>query len=334
MSKYSHYGHLATAATFAASYLRGLYNRPTYSNFSNSNAPKTMAWKTQKRFRRGGSRTTTKRRRRFKRRNVIRRKVRRISRKLHGKGIYSTEIKYVQNTGVGHPSIEIGDPDNPYGISGISELGAFPTEPKLIPSVAITQGTGRSGRVGSKVFLRHFRLKGSIWASLLPEAANEVAIRFLVIRTKNAQGNVTDTSSLAPFLDTAKQYINDENPVRDGGPIRIAVTPGSERLRAQLAWANGWNWMDQRWKNDFEILKFKTYKISKPEGVHNERIKFKWNIRIMKPAFWNSANEAQDGHIICYWWADSPFTNAVVPTEPIDARPSLAFSWRLTYTDV
>lgn len=288
--------------------------------------------------RRGGSRTITRRKRKFRRGNRLVKRVRRINRSLFRKGIKSIEIKYNQgaeattraNTGV----------NVIYGISEASFNGntdAFPLTAKVAVTAGINRGSLRENRVGNKIFLRHLRIRGGVWASTTTNAANEVYVKMMILRVKEAQGDTNMAVSQVPVADNVFDSVNATGTRWDGSGV-ITTTPAADaQSKIMVNFSNVWKYMHRRWGNDFQVLKVKVWKLSKETGVNSEKRFFKMNIPIFKPCHWDDTNNAQDGHIYIYYWADSvsqdpnlPYDNAGFP----GCRPSLGFTWRVSYTDV
>lgn len=166
----------------------------------------------------------------------------------------------------------------------------------------------------------------------------------MVVRIKQQPGTTTSSASgSVVYADNAWDAFQTTQTRWSGAgsayPAGAALTKGG--VMASFA-ARAWKYLDNRWKNDFSVLKMKVMKVSKESGINAEKKFFKMNLRIMKPAFWTDDNNPQDGHIQVYWFCDNPFQDpnyAVangVPNAPAvsGVRPHLGLSWRLTYTDL
>lgn len=292
------------------------------------------------RRKRGGSRVLRKHKRRGRRGSRLIKRVRRINRFLKNKGIRSIEIKY--NQGAAFADNTATGPNAIYGISERAatlqgNASSAPTSNKFSPSIGITQGTGRSGRVGNKIFIRHLRVKGCIWASTNSNAANEVYVSILVLRTKQQPGSIT-TDAISGQVPYIENNFDQVSPTGTRWAGTGWQTSGAPTAKSQVCadYSNMWHYTDLRWKNDFDILKYKVVKVSKETGVNSEKKKFKFNLRVMKPAYWSDSGAPQDGHIYVYWWCDNAFQNPALPVASIVAgdRPDLGMTWRLTFTDV
>lgn len=264
-----------------------------------------------------GSRTITKRRRGGRFGNRLVKRIRRISRTLHRKGLKSIEIKYNQaqldtgNTALG--ALSIGT---------LLEGGAVASNnAKVSLTSGMVRGTDRAQRVGDKVFIRHVRVRGLIQASTSANAAAEVYVTLLILRVKQAQGTTTSLGTEVPYLTNVYEYINN---------TATLSSPPNGQNGSKGAFVNHWNWINMRWKNDFHILKKKTFAIGKPDGNPPLKRFFKFNIPVFKPAHWEDYSNPQDGHIYLYYWCDEVRpTGAIVDGD----RPQMWLTWRMSYTD-
>lgn len=288
--------------------------------------------------RRGGSRTITKRRRKFRRGSRLIKRVRRINRSLYRKGIKSMEIKYYQgseattraNTG---SNVIYGISENTFQ----NNANALPLNSKISVTTGIGKSTDRDQRVGNKIWVRHLRIRGGVWASIDGAAANEVYIKMIVLRVKEAQGTPTSAFNEIPKADNIFDSVNVTGTRWNGSGI-ITTTPAADaQSKIMVNFTNVWKYLHARWGNDFQVLKTKVFKVSKETGINAEKKLFKLNIPIFKPAHWDDASNPQDGHIFIYYWADcvSQDPNLAVATAGfVNTRPCLGFTWRLSYTDV
>lgn len=330
----------STYGSVASSIYNGLKKRKTgFTIFGSDTHEKKMAgYKQRKRFR-GRSLTTQRRRRRFRRGNRVLKRVRRLSKKFHRKGLGATEIKYNQS---GEITTNANTGANViYGIMEKSlqvNTNAFPLSSKIACSSGINIGTGRNERIGNKIFIRHLRIRGGIWASTDANAANEVYIRIMVLRVKEAQGNPTTAVSTVPTADNVFDSVLVSGGRWDGtGVVTSWPTSGTNAARQMGNFTNTWKYLHARWGNDFQVLKSKTIKISKETGVNSEKKLFKMNIPIFKPAHWDGTTntDAQDGHIYIYYWMDGSSQDPILALASYAAtRPHMGFTWRLSYTDV
>jgi len=268
------------------------------------------------RFKRRGR--TTVRRRKFRGRSGrLTRRVRRITRTLHRKGINSVEIKYSQGQFV-TPTTVAG-----IGFIGtLSELANNTRTSQVSLTAGITRGTARDQRVGNKVFLRHVRFRGLLQASVKAEAVAELYVTILIVRVKDAQGTITSFASEVPYVPNIFEFIGN-----------TAAPPGlNGQNGGRGAFINNWNYINSRWKDDFTIVKKKTFSLGKPDGTPPLKRYFKFTIPIMKPAFWDDSNNAQDGHHYLFYWCDQVRTDDGIIED--GDRPALWGAWRVSYTDV
>jgi len=332
--------------TFSTYYAAGsaVYNafkrqRAGFTITGNNPHEKNMAWKSRKRIRRGGSRTIRKRGKFRGRGRRLVRKVRRINRGLFRKGIKAVEIKYNQSaegTTNGNTGANVV-----YGITESvfqANANAFPLTNKVAVSSGITLGTARDSRVGNKIFIRHLRIRGGVSASNDALAANEIYVKIMVVRVKEAQGNPTTAVSTVPTADNYFDSILAGGTRWNGSGVNTTVAGGIDnRARDLVNFTNTWKWMHARWGNDFQILKTKVIKISKETGINAEKKLFKMNIPIFKPAHWDgpTSTDPQDGHIYIYYYSTQASQNMIetLANMPL-CRPVLGFTWRLSFTDV
>lgn len=316
------------------------YNRGYGSYFLNPGSDeKKMVFKSRKRFR-GRTRTITRRRNgKFRRGRRLIKRIKRISRTMHRKGLSSVEIKYAQ--GADATTRALNGVNVLYGVSERTfnaNPNSNPFSVKVSPTAGIARGTTRENRIGNKIFIRHLRIKGGIWASTNAKAANEVYIKFMVIRVKEAQGSPTTAVTSIPTADNVFDVVNPAGTRFDGSGVVTNFTLGADAQSKIMAnFANEWKFLHSRWGNDFQVLKRKTWKVSKETGVNAEKKFFKINIPIFKPAHWDDADNPQDGHIYIYYWVDS-FTQDP-NLDRLDAdfnncRPSMGWTYRVSYTDV
>lgn len=343
MSKYSTNYHTAfntAAGTYIASSLFKRFKPNSYGSYTlhPGNTEKKMArFRQRKRFRSG---TKTKRRRGgFRRGRRLIKRVRRINRGLFRKGLKSIEVKYYQN-------IEATDQANTgsnilYGINESvlqANANAFPLTAKVNCSSGINQGTGRNERIGNKIFIRHLRIRGGVWASTDANAANECYVKIMVLRVKEGQGTPTSAVTTTPTADNVFDSINTLTSRWTGSGVNSGPLAGSSSVKAKvmLNFTNVWKYLHARWGNDFQVLKSKVIKVSKETGVNSEKKLFKMNIPIFKPAHWDgtTSTDPQDGHILIYYWCDQPSQDPVLALASMaPTRPQMGFSWRLSYTD-
>lgn len=312
-----------------------LLGQPTQTEMARS------GFKQRKRFR-GRTKTITKRRRKYRRgMGGIKRRVRRISRTMYRKGLNAVEIKYKQFS-EGTNRNNAGS-NVLYGISEAVLQGSatsFPLTAKNSPSASIAIGSGKEQRVGNRIFLRHLRIKGGVWANTSANAANEVYVRIMVVRWKQAQGDPTTQVSTVPTADNTFDSVNAAAPRYNGTGINTTFTLSADNYAYVMAnFSNQWKYMHNRWKNDYQILWKKTIKVSKETGVNAEKRFFKANIPIFKPASFAGVTDtdAQDGHIYIYYWCDCVSQNpAQLPFDGTFSalRPSLGYTYRLSWTDL
>lgn len=269
----------------------------------------------RKRFR-SGTRTIQRRRRKFRRGNVKRR-IRKVWRFLKSKGIRSIESKYTQAANVTSNSV-----DGATAIGTLNDTGANirPYAAKLLFANNIFQGTGTNGRVGNKIFLRKLRWQAMVEASLSANAVNEVYVTIMILRVKQMNSSWSTQLVTAPFVQNVFEFIG--NTADPGVPVNITDSA--------LAYISGKGWMNNKWRNDFEILMLKRVKVSKETGSDQQKKIIKKTITINKPCYYDNG-EPQDGHIFGYWWCDQVTPNGVVA---VGDRPILRYAYRLTYTDV
>lgn len=247
---------------------------------------------------------------------------------MRRKGLRNVETKYVQARG---RTIEGGNdvPDPNTMVGTLSEVQAGDPavainncNPKLWVT-DISQGTGEGARVGNKVFIKDFKFRGMISANTSSSAANEVWFKILVVRVKDAESfDATSPYSIrVPNLKQIYEFIGDpwdiDDPVEFGG---------------RDAFAMNWRWYNNRWSNDFTILKSWKVKVARDTGTDDEKKLIKFNIRVNQPARWDGG-EPQDGHIFVFWYCDQLRNdNAAVGNSTV--RPVLRYSYRVTYTDI
>ncbi|QDJ95230.1 capsid protein [Capybara virus 12_cap1_103] len=257
-------------------------------------------------------------RRKFRRGNRLVKRVRRISRVLHRKGLKSIEIKYLQG--------QLQTPNTVAGTGAIStllETGAAGSNGNRFGLTSqIVQGTTREQRVGNKVFLRHVRVRALLQASSAATAASEVYFTIMFVRVKDAQGSTGSLSAEVPYLQNIFEYI--------GSTSALSTAPNGQN-GGRGAFVNQWNYINARFKDDFQILKKKTYRIGKFDGNPPMKVMFKFNMPIFKPAYWDDAGNPADGHVYCYYWVDQVTANdgAVADGD----RAQMWLSWRASYTD-
>jgi len=235
---------------------------------------------------------------------------------MRRKGLNSIEIKYVQGQFV--------TPNTPTGLGAIGTLteNGTPTRAAQISLTSgISRGTARDNRIGNKVFLRHIRFRGLIQASVQAEAVSELAITVLIVRIKDAQGPVTTYGNEVPSVPNIFEFI--------GNSSDPPVLSGQNGGRG--AFINNWNYINSRWKDDFTILKKKTYYVGKPDGTPPLKRFFRMNIPVMKPAFWDDSSNPQDGHLYMYYWCDQVRTDDLAAQA--GDRPVMWGAWRTSYTD-
>jgi len=290
-----------------------------YGSYSLVNDNPMAGYGSRQRFRlkRGGSRTITKRRK-FKRQSRLAKRVKRISRTLHRKGLKSIEIKYLQGT-FETPNTLAG----PGAVGTLLETGGSTAQSaKVNLTSQVARGLTRDGRVGDKVFIRHIRLRGLLQASVATNAASEVYVTVMVVRVKNAGGSTTTLATEIPYLQNIFEFI---------GSTSSLSTPPNGQNGGRGAYINNWNYVNARYKDDFQILKKKTYRIGKPDGNPPLKVMFKMNIPIFKPAYWDDTNNPQDGHVYLYYWCDQvTFDDRAITAGD---RPVMWASWRTSYTD-
>lgn len=323
-----HHGWKSFAHTFvsAASYLRNRGNSGSYVHGSQTQ----MARFGRRMRRRVGSRTRTKRRRGgFRRRGSMRRRISKIWKFMRNKGIRNVETKYIQNTGTttaggANPNVDII-----IGTLFENQTGSGATVKDIragTPRIWLTDignAAGQAARIGDKCFIRNVKFKGHLQANIDGSAANEVFVRFLVVRVKEAQSfnENAEFSTRAPNMKQIFEFIGDTNNIQD---------PTS--MEGRSAFPQTWRWYNNRWANDFTVLKQFVVKVSKETGADYEKKLIKFNLRVNQPCRWDGG-EPQDGHIYMYWYADQIMQNSSTVAGEV-VRPVLRFSWRTTYTDV
>lgn len=269
------------------------------------------------RFKRRGR--TTQRKRKFRGRSArLTRRVRRIARTLHRKGINSVEIKYSQGQFV--------TPNTAGGVGYIGTLGELVNDNTRTAQVSlssgIAKGTNRDQRVGNKAFLRHLRFKCLVQASVKTEAVAELYVTILIVRVKDAQGSTASYGTEVPYLTNIYEFIgNTANPPSING-----------QNGGRGAFINNWHYINSRWKDDFTIIKKKTFPIGKPDGSHPLKRTYKITLPIFKPMYWDDNNFPSDGHLYLYYWCDQVTTDDNVIAD--GDRPRMWGSWRVSYTDV
>lgn len=286
-------------------------------NLSGTDVPMAKFRKSRLRSRNGRSRTLTKRRK-FGRGSRLVKRVRRIGRTLHRKGLNSIEIKYRQG--------QVVTPDTlagPGAISTLMETGPVSANNNRFSFTAGTPpGTFAQYRIGGKVFLRHLRIRGLLQASNTAAAASEVYVTILILRVKDAQGSTGTHTAEVPYLQNVYEYIDSTS---------LLSTPPNSQNGGRGAFVNQWNYVNARFKDDFHVLKKKTYRIGKFDGNPPQKVMFKYNIPVFKPCHWDENNNPQDGHIYIYYWADQiTATDGVITNGD---RPTMWLSWRCSFTD-
>lgn len=171
------------------------------------------------------------------------------------------------------------------------------------------------------------------WASTSANAGNEVYIKMMAIRVKHQPGNSTAFDASAFYVENMKQQVASVT-APSGTGWTTGISPTSPQCQIAASFTNEWKWLQQRWNDDFSVLWTKVIKISKETGVHAEKKLFRANIPIFKVAKWNDQGNAQDGHIYIYYWCDCCTQNPTLTTIAAADRPALAFTWRLSFTDV
>lgn len=249
------------------------------------------------------------------------------------------EIKYVEGSHITSNNTNTGT-QVIYGISEFlnnANANAVPTSIKLNFTDLIGRGTQRGQRIGNKIFLRHIRIKGGVWAGTSAVAANEQYVKMIIVRVKQAQGNPNSLVSIIPFADNYTQPISRSGGTSVGDGKGWGTSGGGDIKAAIMAdFTNEWKYLYSRWGNDFQILKRKVWKVSKETGVNAEKKLFKMNIKIFKPAFWDDNDNPQDGQIYLYYWCDNPCEDPALPVASItgQTRPTLGMTYRLSFTDV
>lgn len=315
MSKYHTWSNPTNIATGLAAGFR--LARRAYNSY-NVNETQMAYGRKQRKRRRYGSRTKTRfRRRRLGFRGRVYKKLRRINYSLTRKGIRSIEIKYAQ----GH----FFTPNTITGVGAIATLldpDQTATTAKVTFSAGISKGTARDNRVGNKIFIRNLRFRALLQASQQTNAISETFVTLMLLRVKNAQGATNDIVGGIPYIPNIFEF-----PANNDVPPAINNQDGGRG-----AFVNHFKYYNSRWKNDFTILKLRTYKIAKDAGSGDNKRLIKWNIRINKPAHWDDTNNVGDGHIYLYYWQDQTTTGDVAITN--GDRPVMYAGWRITYTDV
>lgn len=293
--------------------------RSGYSIFGNPNEENMARTRLRLKFRRGGSRTIQRRRKRFRRSGPAK-KVRRIWRFMRSKGLRNIETKYTQNYGQTNTTITSS------GIYNLAEGTVAPNywqyRHKILFS-AINQGTGRSFRVGNKVFLKTLKFRGMVTHPLAANSTDEIFVCIIIVRVKQAMAINSSASTADPIL--SQVY---ENIVLAGGPPNTPNTITDSRIQFLSAL---WNFYNSKVRNDYQVLYKRVVKVSNETGSGMEKRMLKANIRINKPCFWDDNDNQGDGHI--YLFAFSDTTNKTAATAAGDL-PNLFYSYRLTYTDV
>lgn len=319
---YSWSNSASIGSTLAAGFntLRRAYS--TYGRYFTG--PQKMV-RSKFRFRRGGSRTKTKRRR-FKRRRVsTRRRISRIWKYMRNKGLRNVETKYLQNRGLADSSAK--DTDGRH-IGSLNEtVAGNPPDPVdfgdyRIHFTDITQGDRHDQREGDKIFIKNVKFRAMLQANTLADTANEVYVRFLVVRVKEGlMFDPTTGSTSPPHIKMIYEFIGDT------GDLNEPVT-----FNGRSAFINTWKYYNSIYSKYFTVLKNKVVKISKETGADFEKKLIKFNIRVNQPCTW-SQNSPQNGHIYIYWYCDGIRQDGVLPIES-GLRPSIAWTYRVTYTDV
>jgi hypothetical protein len=236
---------------------------------------------------------------------------------LTRKGIRSNEIKYIQNHFVTPNTIT-----DPNAIATLLDTDQTATTPKVTFSGGIPVGTARTSRVGNKIFIRDLRIRMLLQASQQFDAVSEVYVSIMLVRVKQAQGTTASVGTDLVYIPNIWDF-----------PGSAVNPPGiNNQDGGRGAFVNHFKHYNKRWKNDFTILKLRTYKIAKDTGSGDNKRLIKWNIRVNKPAHWDDVGNLSDGHLFLYYWCDQTTTGDIAIKD--GDRPVMFAGWRMTYTDV
>lgn len=235
---------------------------------------------------------------------------------LTRKGLRSIEVKYTQNTFITPNTIA-----DPNAIATLLDTNQTATTPKVSFTSGIVQGNSRFTRVGNKIFVRDLRFRGLLQASQQTNAVSELYVSILVLRTKNAPGATNSHSTDLVYLPNVWDFVNNT-----ASPPTINGQNGGRG-----AFISHFKHYNKRWKDDFTILKYRTYKIAKDTGSGANKRLLKFNIRVNKPAFWDDSGNTGDGQLFMYYWCDQTTTGDVAISD--GDRPVMWGAFRVTYTD-
>lgn len=296
----------------------GLKKARTQFNLgSASNAQNSMA--RSRRFRRRlatRSRFIRKRRTRFRRR-TIRSRIRRIWSFMRSKGLRNLETKYLQSSWSSTTTA-----NQTPRVTILSNTAALAV--KQVFSDPIPAGTGQNNRIGQKVLLKTLKLRLFFTApprhptpstNFVPQ---EVHIRFIVVREKESLG--TTTASVNPSL-----YHILQNALGSGDADSPTTPLGSDSRHQFISL---YRYYSSKFADNYTILLDRTIKVANEDGGDRYYRTAKYNINIMQPCTWDSANNRGDGHIYMFYWCD------ITSSPEVDSYiPLLQATYRLTFVD-
>ena len=288
----------------------------SYGSYS-LNGRQTMA-KYGKRFRRrAGSRTINKRRR-FRRKRTVRKRIARIWKFMRRKGLRNIETKYLAIGWDATSTVASG--------SRVTLLtNAAGIAAKLYPLSTLPLGTGRSHRIGNKIFVKDCKMRFYLQAPPRPpegsavKVPNEIYVRIVLCRIKEEVSNMPANTDYT--IRHVYQAVHTSNASDPTSPIA-----GDSRKAFISLYYKYYN---SKFADNFTVLWDKTFKVSNENGAGQETKVIKKIIRVNQPCHWDDGNNRGDGHLVFFYFCD---VTSVVETDAY--IPLLWMLGRITYTDI